>query len=335
MTSEEPKTITTGTTTTVEATAAATSKTTNTTTAATSMSFSSTVKRVISNPDEMGRSSAKISKQSSSYIDEEDHLTPAMDSLALGSRKVEEETKLAQGKNTEGLQQQQHQQHVVLNEHTHASTHTNSNNCISNESSALKTAAKTAVARSTNIDINTATATANLKNNDMTTGTSEQQAITAHNTGNTTHITNANIGTGANAKKENDKDGDTSRFLRQVSVDSSTQNNISAPPKVIQVTRTASSSSSVIRNKSESTVGSSTGGNTARDWGWFEDIHDHSSKGGGNKSPNSDDKKGENGKSSKKKGGLLLFDTLVNPLNAIYHKVTGKKIKFVEFFLVQ
>jgi len=124
---------------------------------------------------------------------------------------------------------------------------------------------------------------------------------------------------------------------RQVSVDTSNCH----PPKVIevQVSRSASVSasatSSVIRNKSESTVGSSAAGKIIHDnWGWFEDIHDHSnsnsSKGGGNnKSPTSSSdeqnnkKAGKNSSSNKKKkkkGGLLHFHDLVNPLNEIIPK---------------
>ena len=49
----------------------------------------------------------------------------------------------------------------------------------------------------------------------------------------------------------------------------------------------------------------------AKDWGWFEDIHDHSSK--GNKSPDGEKK----GKKGNKKGGLLLFEHIGKKENNI------------------
>lgn len=103
----------------------------------------------------------------------------------------------------------------------------------------------------------------------------------------------------------------TDIFVRQVSVDSSTANmKVPSEVRVKNTTVSSNGSSAVTLNESQSTVGSSTG-NAAKDWGWFEDIHDQ----GNNKSPPSGDKKG----GSKKTGGLL-FNDLDSPPNDLEPK---------------
>ena len=196
------------------------------------------VKRVISNPDEVGRNFAKMTKPSSQTTIDQDQITPAMGSLAI----------------------------VYDTKEGHESPQ-----------SALA-------------DVNT-----NIVFNE---GIEKK------------HITKQN-------NEEEEEKRDELAFPRHVSVDSS------APPHVIEVTRQSSSTtSSVIGNKSDSTVGSSAG-NAANNWGWFEDIHDHSSK--GKKSP-SDKKDHKN----KKKGDFLRFTELVNPLTDVMPKKnhSGKKILF-------
>lgn len=230
----------------------------------------STVKRVISHPDEVGRHNPKMSKQSppppspttkaeatgdeNVYMDsaiDDEVLAPAMNSLAIAgsNSKDEEKNKLM-------------------------SSMDNNND------------------------------TFKKFNNEVNSLQKEHQ-----------HHSNSSFDKDIPIEKE---EGKTDSFVRQVSVDSSTN----VPLKVVEVNRLVSSngSSSVVRNKSDSTVGSSAC-NAAKDWGWFEDIHDHTSK-GNNKSPPSGDKKGSNRKS----GGLLLFNDLVNPINDIEpKKKTGKK----------
>ena len=121
--------------------------------------------------------------------------------------------------------------------------------------------------------------------------------------------------------EEQGENRENSGFARQVSVDTSnTKPNTAAPPRVIKVPNASGSSTSVIRNKSESTV-SSAAATAAKDWGFFEYIDDHSSKG---KSPDGEKKM----KKGDKKTGLLLFDDLVNPLNDIVPKQkNGSKSK--------
>ena len=121
--------------------------------------------------------------------------------------------------------------------------------------------------------------------------------------------------------------GPLSGFPRQVSVNSSAQ--IQQTPKVIEVTRSSSVSSSVIRNKSESTVRSSAG-KVHDNWGWFEDFHDHSNLIKGNSHP-----KGSRRGSGNRKEGLLHFHDSVNPLNEIIPKKkgSGEETSFGLFYL--
>lgn len=225
-----------------------------------------TFKRVISNPDEIGRYNAKMSKNSSHSEIENDNddgiLTPAMDTLAImdSEQIVEEETDVA----------------------TSGDIDTPSTPIDSNRHDA-------AVNETT--DIKDTSGNPTLIDNDNTEAEPEKPGS-------------------IDKRKEVDETA-ADGFTRQVSVDSSTPNT-KAPPKIVEVTHISSSSLS-IRNKSESTIGSSAA-NTAKDWGWFEDIHE-----GKDRSP-SYDKKGY-----KKTGGLIPFNELVNPLHDLEPKKGSDK----------
>ncbi len=230
--------------------------------------MSSTVKRVISHPDEVGRNQTKISKQSSQtqFFDKEDKLTPAMGSLTILSSDVKNNT--------------------------------------------IEPAPKNIVVEEDAVEESDGDKIVNI----TTSPTEGKQPIQ------TSGEPGSADGEGK-ALEENHPEN--SGFARQVSVDTSNKNiqtSATTPPRVIEVVNASGSSTSVIRNKSESTVSSAAGTSAAAEYGWFEDIHDHSSK--GNKSPDGD-KKGRRG--SRQKTGLLLFDDLVNPLNAIVASVPKKK----------
>lgn len=232
--------------------------------------MSTTVKRVISHPEEVGRDHTKISRQSSQsqFGSKEDNLTPAMGSLTLIS----------------DLQRNNSDENIAT---------TTDNN----------------IAEITGMESVDDDGIENLAKKDSNQSSLEGKKPSAE----------ADVE--ATALEENQPEN--SGFARQVSVDTSNniQPNTIAPPKVIEVINASGSSTSVIRNKSESTVSSAAGTSAAaKDWGWFEDIHDHNSK--GNKSPDGD-KKGR--RESTKKTGLLLFDDLVNPINAIVPSVPKKK----------
>lgn len=240
----------------------------------------SSFKRVISNPEEIGRDNAKMSKQSQpvpgkSDSTKEDTLAPAMNSLAIGSEakgRVEADTILALKENSK-----------VYSPQTLIDEDVEDNNEMIN----------------TNID--------ERKHEEV----DKQHELL-----------------GDLKPSVSGEENDESVFARQISVDSS------APPaSVVYVVRnemmngnkvntddsgswrppvrTSSVASSVIRNKSGSTVESS--GNAMDGWGWFQDLHDPA-KG---KSPS--DEKGD------KKRSLLLFDSLANPLNDIGLNNIGEK----------
>mmetsp|Transcript_19186 Transcript_19186/g.21747 ORF Transcript_19186/g.21747 Transcript_19186/m.21747 type:complete len:575 (+) Transcript_19186:73-1797(+) len=240
----------------------------------------SSFKRVISNPEEIGRDNAKMSKQSQTVAGKsdstkEDTLAPAMNSLAIGSEakgRVEADTILALKENSK-----------VYSPQTLIDEDVEDNNEMIN----------------TNID--------------------ERK----HEEVDKQHEMLGDLKPSVSGEENVE-----SVFARQISVDSS------APPaSVVYVVRnemmngnkvntddsgscrppvrTSSVASSVIRNKSGSTVESS--GNAMDGWGWFQDLHDPA-KG---KSPS--DEKGD------KKRSLLLFDSLVNPLNDIGLNNIGEK----------
>lgn len=224
----------------------------------------STVKRVISHPEEVGRNNVKISKQSSQtelMETKADNLAPAMSSLAIASdvNKVETE-------NEDIPTIDNHIDEIVMDYVE--------KDKILNEKE-------------------------NIKSNKQMGGEAQPQTPS----GEDIHP----------EEQQQEENQENSGFARQVSVDTSnTKPSTAAPPRVIEVPNAIGSSTSVIRNKSESTV-SSAAATAAKDWGFFEYIDDHSSKG---KSPDGEKKV----KKGDKKTGLLLFDDLVNPLNEIVAK---------------
>lgn len=228
----------------------------------------STVKRVISHPEEVGRNHAKMSKQSCG--NSQDNLSQAMDSLAVADVK-------------------------------NSSAYPDGN---------LPSIKQSTIER-------------------LTMGEAEEDKATSSNPQtiedpDQPQNTSAADGTSGIQQEENHENAG---FVRQVSVDTSGSNyNLPIPPRVIEVPTANGLSTSVIRNKSDSTMSSAAGHSAnAKDWGWFEDIHDHSSK--GNKSPDGE----KIGKKESKQGGLLNFDNDMKPLNEIApkKKSAGKKKYFL------
>jgi hypothetical protein len=212
-----------------------------------------TVKRVISNPDEVGRCNSKMSKPSSQPAMEngDDVLTPALDTLAIDSDdRVEEKTNSM-------IETKEKSPSVVDN---NPDDHETNNN---------KDGDGGVNSKASNVESN--------KRTNMEDKIPEEELA------------------------ENNEDENVEGMARQVSVDSSTSN-LKAPMKTVEIAHTSNHSLGIKKNNSESTVASV--GYAAKDWGWFEDIHDHN-----NKSP-TDDKKG-----SKKKNQLIPFNEFVNPLH--------------------